>query len=57
LPLASIAAGLRLRSAGHVSTLIQRCDRQLDNDETMRASLDRCREVLYVMWKTSETKA
>ncbi|MBK5259460.1 MAG: transposase [Thermoanaerobaculia bacterium] len=56
LPLASIAAGLRLRSAGHVSTLITRCDRQLSTDETLRRSFERCRETLYRVWRTSETK-
>ena len=37
-----IAAGLRLRSSGYVSRLIQKCDRALACDARLRASLDRC---------------
>ena len=37
-----IAAGLRLRSSGHVSDLIRRCDRELDRSPLLRMYVDRC---------------
>jgi hypothetical protein len=37
-----IAAGLRLRSSGYVSRLIQRCDRELARDASLRGCVDRC---------------
>lgn len=37
-----IAAGLRLRSSGHVSDLIQRCDREVDRNPLLRDHLDTC---------------
>ena len=37
-----IAAGLRLRSGGHVSELIQRCEKELDRSQLLRAYIDRC---------------
>jgi hypothetical protein len=49
LTLSSIAAGLRLRSTGHVSELIRACDKELANDESLRAQLHRCRELLYLL--------
>lgn len=56
LSLTAIAAGLRLRSSGHVSTLIRRCDQQLANDASLRASVDLCTEALHLMWKSDESK-
>jgi REP element-mobilizing transposase RayT len=56
LPLRSIAAGLRLGSAGHTSALIRRCEKRLAEDQSLRTSIDRCTEVLYRMWKSDETK-
>ena len=38
--LRSIAAALRLRSEGHVSNLIRRCDREFGHDTALLASLD-----------------
>jgi hypothetical protein len=38
--LRSIAAALRLRSEGHVSNLIRRCDRELGSDSRLLANLD-----------------
>jgi hypothetical protein len=38
--LRSIAAALRLRSEGHVSGLIRRCDHDFGHDTTLLASLD-----------------
>jgi putative transposase len=38
--LRTIAAGLRLRSEGHVSGLIRRCDRELGTDVTLLGYLD-----------------
>ena len=38
--LRSIAAALRLRSEGHVSNLIRRCERDFGHDTTLLASLD-----------------
>ena len=49
LPLASIAAGLRFRSAGHASRLVARCDERLGADDALRAAVDRCRRVLYAL--------
>ena len=37
-----IAAGLRLRSEGHISRLIEQCDRELDGNATLRSCVDRC---------------
>jgi|SRR5581483_5218915 len=37
-----IAAGLRLRSASHVSALIRQCDRELSGNPTLRGCVDRC---------------
>lgn len=42
LDLRSIAAGLRVRSSGHISTLIQSCDEQLHVDDDLRSIVDRC---------------
>lgn len=57
LTLSGIAAGLRLRSSGHVSRLIRRCDAALAVDRTLQISVDRCREELHQMWKSDEAKA
>jgi hypothetical protein len=38
--LRSIAAALRLRSEGHVSNLIRRCERDFGHDTALLASLD-----------------
>ncbi len=56
LNLAEIAAALRLRSSGHVSMLIQRCDERLDDDVSLRSSVDRCVEALHDLWKSDEAK-
>jgi putative transposase len=40
ITLRSIAAALRLRSEGHISTLIRRCDRMLASDTTLLGHLD-----------------
>ncbi len=37
-----IAAGLRLRSSGHVSVMIRRCDRELHEKPVLREHVDRC---------------
>ncbi len=37
-----IAAGLRIRSAGHITKLIRECDRTLDQSSALRDSVDRC---------------
>jgi putative transposase len=37
-----IAAGLRLRSAGHVTTLVRACDREQSSNEVIREAVDRC---------------
>lgn len=38
--LRTIAASLRMRSEGHISNLIRRCDRELGSDRTLLAHLD-----------------
>jgi putative transposase len=40
ITLRSIAAGLRLRSEGHISNLIRRCDREFGSDEALLKYLD-----------------
>jgi putative transposase len=40
ITLRSIAAGLRLRSEGHISNLIRRCDREFGLSETLLGHLD-----------------
>ncbi len=40
ITLRSIAAGLRLRSEGHISNLIRRCDREFGQSETILGYLD-----------------
>ncbi len=42
LPNRDIAAGLRLRSSGYVSTLVERCDQQLRQNPRLRDCVDRC---------------
>ena len=37
-----IAAGLRLRCAGHVSRLVNRCERELENRTDLREMIDAC---------------
>lgn len=39
---AEIAAGLRIRSSGHVSDLVRKCDRALDENPILRRYVDRC---------------
>ena len=56
LTLSEIAAGLRVRSTGHVSALIHRCDDAITRDEVLRASLDRCIGALHQLWKSDEAK-
>jgi hypothetical protein len=50
-----IAAGLRMRSSGHVSDLINRCERELSISPVLRACVDRC--ISTIRRKTGETKA
>lgn len=45
--LREIAATLCIRSTGHVSAMIRRCDEALERDEALRASVDRCIEALH----------
>jgi len=40
ITLRSIAAGLRLRSEGHISNLIRRCDREFDSSKELLGYLD-----------------
>ena len=40
LTLRSIAAGLRLRSEGHVSRMIRRCEQELGRDPALLARFD-----------------
>ena len=47
LTLNSIAAGLRLSSAGYVSRLVGRCDTRLSRDPALQVSLQHCRETLH----------
>ena len=42
LTIAEIAAGLRLACSGHVTRLVQRCDRELRDDQRLRDCIDRC---------------
>jgi hypothetical protein len=37
-----VAAGLRIRSATQVTRLVRQCDRELDQNPTLRGWLDRC---------------
>lgn len=46
LDLRSIAAGLRVRSAGGVSKLISTCEAQLRHDSALQAAADRCATIL-----------
>lgn len=57
MTLRPIAAGLRLRSASHVSKLIRRCDAQLADDPMLRKSLEACTERLYERWKSVQPQA
>jgi hypothetical protein len=43
---AQIAAGLRISSSGHVSDLIESCDRELRTNQVARAFVDRCLDTL-----------
>lgn len=42
----SIAAGLRLASSGRASDLIRECDREIDRNPLLRATIDRCCDLL-----------
>ncbi|MDQ6800410.1 MAG: transposase [Acidobacteriota bacterium] len=46
LTLRQIAAGLRLRSAGHASYLIRGCDEKLARNRVLQDCIDRCRSTL-----------
>jgi putative transposase len=54
LPLTAIAAGLRIRSSSRASALARECDVLLQQDASLRAALDRCRALLYGMWRNSK---
>jgi hypothetical protein len=45
--LRSIAASLRLRSEGHISALIRRCERELADDRTLESWLDAALAALH----------
>lgn len=51
---AEIAAGLRLRSQGHVSDIVRQFDRELDGNALMREAVDRC--VSTLRRKNRQTK-
>lgn len=55
LPNRDIAAGLRLRSSGHVSDLIRHCDREIASNPVIRACVDRC--IATVRREDGEPKA
>lgn len=52
ITLRSIAAALLLRSEGHVSTLIHRCENEFDRSPSRVAELDRTMEILRPNQKT-----
>ena len=47
---AEIAAALRMRSSGHVSDLIRKCDRELSANIDAREVIDRCLSTLRGEW-------
>jgi REP element-mobilizing transposase RayT len=49
LPLKTIAAGLRIRNGSSVSLMAKECDAKLCANAEFRASLQRCRELLYIL--------
>lgn len=53
LELRTIAAALRLRSAGGVSRLVSRCDIDLTRDQSLRERVDRCLAELrfHIPWR------
>jgi len=46
LTLRSIAASLRMRSEGHISNMIRRCDWQFGSDRSLLALLDHSLQLL-----------
>lgn len=54
LDLRSIAAGLRVRSMGHASNLISRCDAELVRDATARKVAAQCAALLQSVEKTEK---
>ena len=50
-----IAAGLRLRSVGHISNLVRECDRQLDVDTSLQAVIDAVRSTMCGKKQESKT--
>jgi hypothetical protein len=42
----AIAAGLRLASSGRASDLIRLCDGEIDGNPLLRATIDRCCDLL-----------
>lgn len=52
---AEIAAGLRLRSSGHVSVLVRRCDQELHSNPLLRDAVERCLATLRVENRESKT--
>jgi hypothetical protein len=54
LPNAAIAAGLRMRSASHVTALVRRCEEALGREGALRTCVDRC--VATLRRKNSLTK-
>lgn len=50
-----IAAGLRLRSPGHVSDIVAECDRELSRNAMLREAVDRCMSTLGGKNRQSKT--
>jgi hypothetical protein len=50
-----IAAGLRLRSVGHISNLVRECDRQLEVDNSLRVVVDAVRSTMCGKKQESKT--
>ena len=56
IPLRSIAAALRLRSEGHVSTLVRRCETEFESIAERVGELDRALEILRAGSQNQRTK-
>lgn len=56
LGLRAIAAGLRVRSIGHVSNVIRLCDRQMKESSSLQKTAGEITDRLYLSWKTVKPK-
>jgi REP element-mobilizing transposase RayT len=56
LPLRAIAAGLRLRSASHVSKLVRRCEAQQKTDAGLQKLLATSTDALHLLWKSAKAQ-